>query len=216
MFCAQCGTKQTAAAKFCSGCGNANAAPPSSGSGNAFATAIAVPAPKMDKAVPFAQVVQRQDSEEFVPTDPAPSPAGTRAVNNMLHNTHGNNQNPNGPKGYKYKCNFCSKSIIVKSYKGARIPDIRMCWIVPTCFLGFSWGTFQCRGCGTSNEAADGGDCSHVCTRCHDREKSHYQCVPGPGYMMYSFVEACGGAEPPPNIVVGAALSLVAAVVPCY
>ena len=65
------------------------------------------------------------------------------------------------------------------------------------------------------NEESDGGDCSHICMHCHDKEKCHYQCVPGPGYMLWAYQGTVGGA-PAPGCCESVALTTMACAMPCY
>ena len=59
------------------------------------------------------------------------------------------------------------------------------------------------------NEESDGGDCSHICMHCHDKEKCHYQCVPGPGNMLWAYQGTVGG-EPAPGCCESVALTTMA------
>lgn len=118
-------------------------------------------------------------------------------------------------RGYLYRCRFCSAELVLPGYLGMAIPDVRLCWILPTCWLGFSWGCYKCRKCGLENQESDGGDCSHVCNTCHNKEHCHYQCVPGPGFLLWAYQGTVGGA-PSPSCCESLIRMPAACALPCY
>jgi len=116
---------------------------------------------------------------------------------------------------YRYVCSYCEAELLLDNYKGEFLPDIRTCWIMPTCWLGFSWGCFQCRKCGKTNQESDGGDFSHVCNDCHDKSRCGYQCRPGPSYMLWKFVGVVGDGVTEGDMSGGCFTGRALCAVPC-